>query len=133
MEEQEFEEGPDKKNKFAALKDKIVSWVQANKKLSIIIVSLLSIMLICIILLLVVSANKKKPVKTYEENLVLSQELMVPDSPELPRDYTLSRQTKEKWSNEEAEKWFSVPTEADINGLSKANDNMVGKILGGVP
>ena len=122
------------KEKFTETKNNVVSWIQENKKLSIIIVSLLSLMLICIILLVGISGNKKKKTEpVYEKQLELNHDLVVPNGPELPRDYTISRQPKEAWSEEEAERWFSTPSETDMKGLSKANDNMVDKILGGTP
>lgn len=121
------------KTRFAKIKDAIVEWVMNNKKLSIVVGALIVLMLVCIIILIAVSGkNKKKPV-TYDERLELTQELVVPNGPELPRDYTISRETQESWSEEEAEKWFTVPSDKEINGLSKANDNMVEDILGAAP
>ena len=121
------------KDKYLEIENNIVSWIQNNKKIAIILVSLLSIMLICIILLISVSKGKKKPEKVYNEKLELSQELVVPNGPELPRDYTISRQSKEAWSDEEAEKWFSIPSATDIDGLSEVNNNIIDNILEGTP
>ena len=121
------------KLKFSAIKDKVVTWVKENKKLAIIISSLIVLMLICIIILIAASGKKDKGPKVYEERLELTQELLVPDGPELPGDYTISRETKEKWSEEEGAEWFTVPSEKDINGLSKANNNMIEDLLGAAP
>lgn len=122
------------KEKFSIMKDKVVTWIKGNKKLSLIIVSLICIMLVCIILLIIISSKNKLPKdKVYEEKLILSQELLVPNGPELPRDYTISRETKEKWTDEEAESWFTVPSEKEIEGLSKSNDIIIDEVLGVAP
>lgn len=121
------------KEKFSKIADTIVFWMKENKKLTIIIVSLLSIILICIILLVGISTEKTKSEKVYGQELKLAHEIEIPNGPELPRDYTLSRQPKEAWSEEEVERWFSTPSETDLRGLSKANDNIVDNLLGGTP
>lgn len=121
------------KTKFAEIKDIIVNWVKNNKKLSIIIAALLVLMIICIIILIAVSGKDKKEDIDYQNRIELTQDLVIPKGPELPRDYTISRETQENWSEEEAEKWFTVPSDKEINNLSKANDNMVDEILGAAP
>lgn len=121
------------KEKFLEVTGFIVSWIKDNKKIAIILTSLLSIMLICIILLVSISGKDKKPKEVHTKELELSRELVIPNGPELPRDYTISRQPGEKWTDEEAEKWFSIPSETDISGLSKVNDNIINDILKEIP
>lgn len=124
----------DIKVKISALKDKIFFWIKENKKLAIVIASLFCLMLICIIIL-ICSFNKGKnqSEKIYKEQLQLTHELVIPNGPDLPDDYTISRETKENWSKEEGEQWFTLPSEKEINGLSKANDNLIDEILGAAP
>lgn len=120
-------------NKFISLKDKVVEIISENKKISIIVASLVAVILICVILLLCTlkkSDNKKEVIK---ENLVLTETLIVPSGPEIPNDYNLSRQTKEKWTEEEATMWFTVPGEKEIESLSKTNDKIVKEIIGAAP
>lgn len=121
------------KESFSNIKDKIVTWINENRKLAIILSSLITLMIICIILIAVISGNKKETKKTYEEVLQLSQPLVIPDGPELPRDYTISRETKENWTEEEGQEWFTTPTDKDIRGLEKANNNKINDILGAAP
>ena len=121
------------KEKFIKIKNTVIDWGQENKKRAILIVGLVSSILICIILLIGVSTKKNKPATICENELELSHDLVTPNGPELHRDYVISRQSKEAWSEEDVKKWFSTPSETDMKGLSKANDNMVDKILGGTP
>ena len=123
---------------FSNLKEKISSsrlgeWVSENKKIALIVSSLILIMIICVILLIVVGSNKKDTKPKYEEELILSNELMIPEGPEIPKDYVYSREKKEKWSKEEADQWYTPPSENDMKGLQKANDILIDNILGAAP
>ena len=124
---------------FENIKEKIVSLYQLikdycseNKRNAILIGSLLIVILLLIILLICIPKNKK--VKTVEEKpIVLTESLLIPDGPEINRDYNISRQTQEKWNEEQAEEWFEKPTEYDIEELEKANDNIILNITGAAP
>ena len=126
------------RNSFSFIKDKISNskfgiWVSENKKLAIIVSSLFCLMIICVILLVVIESNKKEVVTTYQEELVLSNEPIIPDGPELPKDYTISREKRDRWTKEEADQWYSEPSEADMRGLEKANDIIINNILEAAP
>ena len=121
------------KETFSEIKEKLVTWIKENRKLAIIISALFSLMLICIILILIIAGNKKEEPENYKEVLQLTQPLVIPNGPELPRDYTISRETKENWTEEEGQQWFTTPTEQDIRGLEKANNNKINDILGAAP
>ena len=125
-------------NSFSFIKEKVSSskvgvWISENKKLAIIVSSLFCVMLICIILLIALASNKKEPTTQYEQTLELTNELVIPDGPELPKDYTISREKRDRWTKEEADQWYSEPTENDIRGLEKANDIVINNILGAAP
>jgi len=123
------------KEKISDLKDGLFDWIEENRKLAIIIAGLTLVILICLILLIAFSssAKKNKTVKLPEEELVINEQLLIPNGPELPRDYTLSRQTKENWTDKELEPWFATPSEKEINALSQSNDNMINEIIKAAP
>ena len=130
----------DFKGFFENLKDKIVSlfdfikdYCRDNKRNAIIIASLSACILILIIILLICIPHGKKKEKEQPKSIVLTENLLIPDGPELQRDYNISRQTKEKWSEDQADLWFEAPTEKDINSLEKANDNIISEITGAAP
>ena len=119
----------DLKGFFENLKEKIVSlyelirdYCSENKRNAILFASLGAsiLLLIILILCLVPKGNKKKNTETTNE-IVLTQTLLIPDGPEIHRDYNTSRQTKDKWTTEEADEWFTIPTDKDIESLEKAN------------
>lgn len=121
-------------NLLKPLVEKIQEFYEENKKLSYIILGLLLVLLICIILLIAMSSGKKKNKPEIPGTVLeLTETPLVPAGPELPKDYTSSRTTKDKWTDEEAKEWFTVPTQKEIDSLSKANDTLVNEIIGAAP
>ena len=121
------------KEKLSPLIEKVREFYEENKMLSYIIAGLLVLLLLCIILLIALSGKKKEPEAVPGTVLELTEPLVIPDGPELPKDYTTSRTPKDKWSEEEAEEWFTIPSQKEIDSLSKANDNLINEITGGAP
>ena len=101
--------------------------------LSYIIAGLVALLLLCIILLIALAGKKKEPAPVPGSVLELTEPLVIPDGPELPKDYTASRTPKDKWSEEEAQEWFTIPSQKEIDSLSKSNDNLINEITGAAP
>ena len=120
--------------KLEPVTEKVLELHEKNRKTFYVICGLVTIMLVCLILLITVAVKgKKKTVEVYGEKLELTEPLKVPDGSELPHDYTVNRTTKKSWTEEEAKEWFTVPSEEDVETLSKSNDNMVNEIIGAAP
>ncbi len=119
------------KEKISPLYEKVADYVRENKKISACIGSL--VILIIIFIILFSSVIKKPEAKTYERTLTTSEEMMVPPSPAVPDGYNPSRITKENWSNEEADIWFTKPGEKELEDLSRANDRIINEITGAAP
>ena len=130
----------DIKSFFENLKEKIVSlyelikdYCSENKRNAILIGSLAGLVLVLIIILICCIPKNKKGDVVQEKQLVLTENLLIPDGPEIHKDYNISRQTQDKWSEEQSETWFEKPTEKDIESLEKANDNIIRDITGAAP
>ncbi len=121
------------KEKASSIYEKARKFYEENKMLSIIILSLVALLLLCIILLISLTGKKKEPVVVPGTVLELTEPLAVPNGPELPKDYTASRTPKDKWTQEDAEEWFTIPSQNEIDSLSKANDKMIDEITGAAP
>ena len=121
------------KEKLSPLTEKIREFYEDNKMLSYIIAGLVALFLLCIILLIALAGKKKEPAPVPGTVLELTEPLVIPDGPELPKDYTASRTPKDKWSEEEAQEWFTIPSQKEIDSLSKANDNLINEITGAAP
>lgn len=129
----------DFKSFFENLKEKIVSlfelikdYCSENKRNAILFATLGASILLLIILLLCIPKNKKTKVQE-EKPVVLTESLLIPDGPEINRDYSISRKTQDKWTDDQADVWFEKPTEKDIESLEKANDNIIRDITGAAP
>lgn len=121
------------KEKASSLIEKAREFYEENKMLSLIIAALVALLLLCIILLIALAGKKKEPVTVPGTVLELTETPMVPDGPELPKDYTSSRTVKDKWTEEEAQEWFTVPSQKEIDSLAKSNDILINEITGAAP
>ena len=121
------------KEKLSPLVEKVRDFYEENKMLSYIIAGLVALLLLCIILLIALAGKKKEPEVVPGTVLELTEPLAVPDGPEHPKDYTTSRTPKEKWEEDEAKEWFTLPSQKEIDSLSKANDNLINEITGAAP
>ena len=121
---------------FSTLVEKFRYLIEENRKQTIFVCSVLIFMTLCgfFILLLSTSQQEKKGTKVInQKNLVIDQELLLPNELTINNKYTHVRQKKEKWSEEEANEWFTVPDETEIEKLSQANDKIVKDIIGAAP
>lgn len=115
---------------FENIKEQIES---LDKKFLLILSSLVLIIIVSLILIIVLLSNNKKNEKTEQFPLVLQEELVIPPSAELPKDYNISRKTEEKWTTEETDEWFTVPSDREVENLSKANEKIIDNILEAAP
>lgn len=124
---------------FSTLVEKFRYLIEENKKQTIFVCSILIFMTLCgfFVLLLSTSQQEKKEKKETkvinQKNLVIDQELLIPNELTINNKYTHVRQKKEKWSEEEANEWFTVPDETEIEKLSQSNDKIVKDIIGAAP
>lgn len=122
------------KTVFSSVKNKIIELYFDNKKVFFLLLSLCFIIFLCIVLLIFIPKEKKESQNsTIQNHLELSEKLLIPNGPELPKNYTFSRKTKEKWTEQEAQVWFTEPSQKDIDSLSKSNDKMINEITGAAP
>lgn len=121
---------------FQEIIDNFQDFLLENKKKTIIICGFLIFMTFSAVIVLCVnetSASGKKNKKIDEQKLVLDQELLVPPGPVVPEGYITTRKTEKNWSEEEIEKWFTLPDETEVEQLSQANDRIVQEIIGAAP
>lgn len=120
------------KEKLKFLYKKVSEFCKENTKVVLIVAILVLAIFVCIIIL---NANLKKSKTKPEEKqeIVLTEDLVIPDGPNLPEDYNIARKNKEKWDEKEAKQWFSVPSQNEIDDLEKSNDKMIDEIIGVAP
>jgi hypothetical protein len=65
--------------------------------------------------------------------LTLQNPLIPPQEPAIPDDYLLYRERKSAWSDEEVDRWFTVPDSNMLRDLHAANDKMISELLRAAP
>lgn len=106
-----------------------------NKKTFVLCIVLV-FMTLCAAVVLSVQQHREKKSSVSpkaQQNLVIEQPLLVPDGPAVPDGYSTSRITAERWDSQSVEEWFTLPDEAEIKKLGKANDNLINEIVGAAP
>lgn len=101
--------------------------------ISTVLISLFLIALICVIVQTSSSPKKNKSIPREETFLVPDQKLLLPQAKTYSNEYALTREPKEKWDEEEAKKYFTVPSSKELNELEKSNDKLIDEILGETP
>lgn len=66
-------------------------------------------------------------------NFDLDQDLLPPAEPLFREEYYLSREQKEKWSDEDIQEWFTIPNEYMIEKLHDDNTRLIQGIMEGSP
>ena len=100
-----------------SLSEKLSELMETNKKLVFLFAGLIFAVLLCLILLVIAlsKSDKEKDTKSIPQTEILEvEEAVIPDGPKLPKDYNISRPAKDKWTDEEAEEWFTIPGENEV-------------------
>lgn len=112
--------------------EKLQDFLEENRQKSLIVCGLL--LFICLLALLGIAKGSSKSKKTEaEQKFVLEHELLVPAGPEIPDGYVTTRKTEKVWSEEEIQKWFTLPDETEVQKLADSNDRIVQDIIGAAP
>lgn len=121
------------KSKIISLYKKVYDYCSENKKQSLFIALLVLFILILLLVLASISSKNNKKLSVEEKPFILSEKLLVPKGPDVQEDYNITRTPKDKWSTEEADTWFTIPSSKDIESLGKTNDEIISEILGAAP
>ena len=109
--------------------------IDEHKKQTVIICAILIFMTVCAVFMLIFSniSFSKKDSFQMSEKLYLSKKLLLPKNSLETLSYIQSRKTPEKWSKEEAEKYFTLPSQSEVQKLSDSNKKIINEILGATP
>lgn len=119
------------KEKLSLFWNKIREFAEENRVTAICIGGLSLVILVSLIILLCMAGKKESP--KYQRPVTYSEEILVPPSPVVTNGYQSSRETKDKWTGEEIEPWFTKPGEKELDDLSRANDRIINEITGAAP
>ena len=114
--------------KLKSLFQKIINFCRENPRKALIAGCSVCIVILVLVLISIIP-KKTEP----EQVIVFTQDLLVPDEMDSEYSYDISRQTQENWTEEETEKWFTIPTPDQVEQLEKENESMISDVIGAAP
>lgn len=119
--------------KLKSLFQKIINFCRENPRKALIAGCSVCIVILVLVLISII-VKTPEPKKTEPEQvIVFTQDLLVPDEMDSEYSYDISRQTQENWTEEETEKWFTIPTPDQVEQLEKENESMISDVIGAAP
>lgn len=120
---------------FNDILDNVRDFYSEKKVLAIIITTLIILFFLALIAFMIQSSKPQKtePPASIEIPLQADQKILYPDGPSIPDGYALTREPKEKWTEEDAEEYFTMPDSKQLDKLESDNDKLVNEILGATP
>ena len=61
------------------------------------------------------------------------EDFFKPKKENLTEEYYFTREQSSQWTDEEFDRWFTVPTNETVEELGKANNKVTEEILGAAP
>ena len=86
-----------------------------------------------LIILMIQTTPSKKTEFQAAEPFVQDASILIPDSPDIEKDYYPSRVTENQWPEAEVKKWFTYPEDEVMAELEKANDKITKDIIESAP
>lgn len=121
---------------FSEILNRIKDFYREKKLVAIVstvLISLFVLALIAFIFQTIFTPSKIKSIQKEETILIPDQKILLPNSPSSSNEYALTREPQEQWDSEDAKKYFTLPTDKELNELEKANDKLINDILGENP
>ena len=111
-------------------------FIEKNSKLTVAIICILIFLSLTAIFILLGSLGNDKAIKKIdlpEEVFSKKEEFLPPADIKMTEDYYFSRITEDTWSDEELNRWFSIPNDSNMKALEDANDTLINKITEAAP
>ncbi|MBR1912210.1 MAG: hypothetical protein IJ828_07625 [Treponema sp.] len=115
-------------------------FVKKNSKLTVAILCILIFLSLTAIFILIGTAGSRSSSEKKMKNLNLPEEVfskkedfLPPADIKMTEDYYFSRITEDTWSDEELNRWFSMPNDSNMKSLEDANDALINKITEAAP
>ena len=86
-----------------------------------------------LIILMIQTTPEKKIDYKRAEPFTADSPILIPDAPDIEKEYYPSRVTENQWSKEEVKTWFTFPEDETMKELEKANDTIIDDLTGAAP
>lgn len=104
-----------------------------NRPLVLAVSGIIALLFIAALVVLLIQTGPKKAKGPKAAPFTADSPIMVPDAPNVEKDYYQYRTTPERWSREDLEKWFTYPDDKIMKQLEKVNDSLAEEITGVAP
>lgn len=119
------------------IKERIENFLQENTKLTVAVCAILIAFAVLAFILGAISEPKKQKTKKniFPDAIPYSavEDFFEPKKENLTEEYYFTREQAPQWSNEEFDRWFTVPDKSTVEELGKANEKVADEILGAAP
>lgn|SRR5574344_802781 len=116
--------------------DTVKKFVSEKGKLTVTLCAILIVLFVSAVIVGIVQcANRPQKRVTIPEveTAVSTDDMLKPAYGSLTEDYYFSRISGNKWTDEEVERWYTKPSEYEVDKLESANDALVNTITGAAP
>ena len=119
------------------IKDKVQNFLQENTKLTVAVCAIL----LSFAAIAFVMGMFSQPPKKAKNKVVLPEaipfsaveDFFKPKKENLTEEYYFTREQSSQWTDEEFDRWFTVPTNETVEELGKANNKVTEEILAAAP
>lgn len=111
----------------------VKNFAKKNPIVFTVICIIVFLFLTALVILLIQTKPQKKVQEAPSEVFSADAPILIPDAPEIEKDYFTSRNTRNEWSKTEITKWFTYPDDESMRELEKTNDSVSAEILGATP
>ena len=118
---------------FEEIKENFSDFAHEKPVLFAVIVLIVLLFFAGLVILMIQTTPEKKAEPRQVEKFEQDSPLLIPDAPDIEKDYYPNRITENQWSKEEINRWFTFPEDETMKELEKANDKIVNDILDAAP
>lgn len=107
-----------------------------KKPLTSALICFLTVLFVAGLVILLIQNSPEKKSKSdaaAPEHFEADAPILIPDAPQIEKDYYPSRTTENQWQKDEVDKWFTYPDEDVMKDLAESNDKIVKDIIGAAP
>lgn len=118
---------------FDTIKENITEFAHENPIRAAVIALVVFLFMAGIVILLIQTAPEKKARAPQQEHFTETFPLLIPESPDIEKEYYYSRTTENQWDKTETNSWFTFPDEELIHETELENDRIIKDITGAAP
>lgn len=119
---------------FDTIKENSTEFAHENPIRAAVIALVVFLFMAGIVILLIQTAPEKKArAPQQQEHFTETFPLLIPESPDIEKEYYYSRTTENQWDKTETNSWFTFPDEELIHKTELENDRIIKDITGAAP